>query len=76
MASSLKIISQTDGQGKPKHTSLQTVEDRMGRTTGWQDLLSCVGFHFIGAMKDVPATIVFPEHDDSGLLAKAVRQPC
>ena len=35
---------------------------------GWEDLLSANGFHFIGQVKkDVPATIVFPEHDDSGL---------
>lgn len=57
----------------------------MGGVEGWQDLLSYTGFHFIGAMKEVPATIVFPEHDDSGLQRKAMRhleallglpQPC
>ena len=45
----------------------------MGGVQGWQDLLSYTGFHFIGAMKDVPATIVFPEHDDSGLQRRALR---
>ena len=56
----------------------------MGGVEGWQDLLSYTGFHFIGAMKEVPATIVF-QHDDSGLQHKAMRhleallglpQPC
>lgn len=45
----------------------------MGGVQGWQDLLSYTGFHFIAAMKEVPATIVFPEHDDSGLQRKALR---
>ena len=61
------------------------MEAKVGGVEGWQDLLSYTGFHFIGAMKDVPATIVFPEHDDSGLQRKAMRhleallglpQPC
>lgn len=43
----------------------------MTSVQGWEDVLSCNGFRFIGQLKkDVPATIVFPEHDDSGLLKK------
>ena len=47
------------------------MESKVGTVHGWEDLLTSTGFHFIGPMKDVPATIVFPEHDDSGLQRKA-----
>lgn len=73
IASSLKRIAQADGLAEPKYTSQQAVEGKVGSVEGWRDLLSYTGFHFIGAMKDVPATIVFPEHDDSGLQRKALR---
>ncbi len=85
ISSSLKRIAQADGLAEPKYTSQQAVEAKVGGIEGWQDLLSYTGFHFIGAMKEVPATIVFPEHDDSGLQRKAMRhlesllglpQPC
>ena len=56
---------------EPKYTSRQVVESKVGTVRGWEDMLTCTGFHFIGPMKDVPATIVFPEHDDSGLQRKA-----
>ena len=47
------------------------VESKVGSVHGWEDLLVCTGFHFISQIKkDVPATIVFPEHDDSGLQRK------
>lgn len=57
----------------------------MGGVEGWQDLLTHTGFHFISSIKEVPAIIVFPEHDDSGLQRKALHhfdallglpQPC
>ena len=69
----MKRIAQADGLAEPKYTSRQAVEVKVGRVQGWEDLLSCTGFHFIGPMKDVPATIVFPEHDDSGLQRRAMR---
>lgn len=73
ISSSLKRIAQADGLAEPKYTSQQAVEAKVCGVEGWQDLLSYTGFHFIGAMKEVPATIVFPEHDDSGLQRKAMR---
>ena len=73
IASSLKRIAQADGLAEPKYTPQQAVEAKIGSVQGWQDFLSYTGFHFIGAMKDVPSTIVFPEHDDSGLQRKALR---
>lgn len=53
----------------------QTVESKVGSVHGWEEFLACTGFHFISQIKkDVPATIVFPEHDDSGLQRKAQKQ--
>lgn len=69
----MKRIAQADGLAEPKYTSQQAVESKVGGIEGWRDLLSYTGFHFIGAIKEVPATIVFPEHDDSGLQRKALR---
>ncbi len=73
IGNSLKRIAQADGLAEPKYTTQQAVEAKVGRVQGWEDLLSFTGFHFIGSMKDVPATIVFPEHDDSGLQRRALR---
>ena len=70
----MKRISQSDGAVEPKYTSRQTIESKVGSVHGWEELLTYTGFHFIGPMKDVPATIVFPEHDDSGLQRKAHKQ--
>ncbi len=67
----MKRISQSEGSVEPKYTSRDSVVSKVGSVRGWQELLTCTGFHFIGAMKEVPATIVFPEHDDSGLQRKA-----
>lgn len=71
LVNSMKRISLSDGAMEPKYTSRQTIESKVGTVHGWEELLTCTGFHFIGPMKDVPATIVFPEHDDSGLQRKA-----
>ena len=71
LVNSLKRIAQCDGLVEPKYTSRQVVESKVGTVRGWEDMLTYTGFHFIGPMKDVPATIVFPEHDDSGLQRKA-----
>ena len=68
---SLKRIAQCDGLVEPKYTSRHAVESKVGTVHGWEEMLTYTGFHFIGPMKDVPATIVFPEHDDSGLQRKA-----
>ncbi len=67
----MKRIAQSEGSMEPKYTSRQSIESKVGSVQGWQELLTCTGFHFINAMKEVPATIVFPEHDDSGLQRKA-----
>jgi len=56
---------------EPKYTTRQAVESKVGSVHGWEELLECTGFHFISQIKkDVPATIVFPEHDDSSLQRK------
>lgn len=69
--SSLKRISQCNGVVEPKYTTRQAVESKVGSVHGWEELLECTGFHFISQIKkDVPATIVFPEHDDSSLQRK------
>ena len=73
VGSSLKRIAQADNLTEAKYTSQQTVEGKMVGIKGWEDLLSFTGFHFIGQTKDVPATIVFPEHDDSGLQRRTLR---
>ena len=73
VATSLRRIAQVDGLAEPKYTLQKTIEGKMEGILGWDDLLSYTGFHFIGQMKDVPATIVFPEHDDSGLQRRALR---
>ena len=56
----------------PKYTTQQTVESKLGTSVhGWKELLESTGFHFINPVKkDVSTTIVFPEHDDSGLQRK------
>ena len=72
VVSSLKHLTQLqNGAAEPKCTARQSIESKIGTVHGWEELLSCTGFHFISQLKkEVPATIVFPEHDDSGLLRK------
>lgn len=72
IVSALKHLTQLqNGAVEPKYTARQSVESKIGTVHGWEELLSCTGFHFISQLKkDVPATIVFPEHDDSGLLRR------
>ena len=71
LVNSMKHIFQSEGSEEPKYTSRRGIESKVGSVQGWEELLTCIGFQFIGAMKEVPATIVFPEHDDSGLQRKA-----
>ena len=72
IVSSLKRIAQSDGLVEPKYTARHSVESKVGSVHGWEELLASTGFHFISQIKkDVPATIVFPEHDDSGLQRRA-----
>ena len=72
IVSSLKRIAQSGGLVEPKYTARHSVESKVGSVHGWEELLASTGFHFISQMKkDVPATIVFPEHDDSGLQRRA-----
>lgn len=59
---------------EPKYTARHAVESKVGSVPGWEEFLVCTGFHFISQLKkDVPATIVYPEHDDSGLQRKVQR---
>lgn len=61
-------------QTEPKVANRSTIESKLGSVNGWEELLSCNGFHFISPMKkDMSATIVFPEHDDSGLQKRTRR---
>ena len=74
IVSSLKRISQYNGLVEPKYITRQAVESKVGSVHGWEELLVCTGFHFISQIKkDIPATIVFPEHDDSGLQRKCLK---
>ena len=50
----------------PKYTSEQMIDKKIGPVPGWKELLKSVGFHFISPIsRDVPSTVIFPEHDDS-----------
>jgi hypothetical protein len=74
IVTSLKHLSQGVTQTEPKIAHRSTIEAKVGAVNGWEELLSCNGFHFISQIKkDVQATIVFPEHDDSGLQKKTHR---
>lgn len=47
------------------------MEQQIGPVPGWKELLKSIGFHFIGQIsRDVPSTVIFPEHDDSNMLWK------
>lgn len=71
----MKRISQCDGVVEPKYTTRQSVERKVGVVPGWEELLTATGFHFIHQIKkDVPATVVYPEHDDSGIQHKCQHQ--
>ena len=55
----------------PKYTLEHVLEQKIGPVPGWKELLKSIGFHFIGQIsRDVPSTIIFPEHDDSNMLQK------
>ena len=64
---------------EPKVANRSTIESKVGSIKGWEELLACNGFHFISrntnssSSKDVQSTIVFPEHDDSGLQKRTHR---
>lgn len=71
IVTSLKHLSQGITQSEPKVANRATIESKLGSVNGWEELLTCNGFHFINSVKkDMPSTIVFPEHDDSGLQKK------
>ncbi|XP_003387135.1 PREDICTED: tetratricopeptide repeat protein 28 [Amphimedon queenslandica] len=71
IVTSLKHLSQGITQSEPKVANRTTIESKLGSVSGWEELLGCNGFCFINPVKkDMPATIVFPEHDDSGLQKK------
>lgn len=75
ISASVKRISQCDGVVEPKYSTRQAVERKVGVVPGWEELLTATGFHFIYQIKkDVPATIVYPEHDDSGIQRKCQKQ--
>ena len=60
---------------EPKYTTKQAVERKVGAVPGWEELLMATGFHFIHPIKkDVATTIVYPEHDDSGIQRKCQEQ--
>jgi hypothetical protein len=68
VSASVKRVSQCDGVMEPKYSTQQAVERKVGVVPGWEELLRATGFHFIHPIKkDVPTTIVYPEHDDSGI---------
>lgn len=72
---SVKRTSQCDGLIEPKYSTQQAVERKVGVVPGWEELLMATGFHFIhGVKKDMPTTIVYPEHDDSGIQRKCQQQ--
>ena len=67
----MKHLSQGITQSEPKVANRNTIESKLGSVEGWEELLACNGFHFINSSKkEIPSTIVFPEHDDSGLQKK------
>lgn len=69
MASSLSRVQ--DNIGDAKCMLEQVLDQKIGPVPGWRELLKSVGFHFIGQIsRDVPSTIIFPEHDDSNMLMK------
>ena len=75
ISASVKRISQCDGIMEPKYSTRQAVERKVGAVLGWEELLMATGFHFIHQIKkDVPATIVYPEHDDSGIQRRCQQQ--
>ena len=75
ISASVKRISQCDGMVEPKYSTRQAVERKVGAVPGWEELLMATGFHFIYQIKkDVPTTIVYPEHDDSGIQRKCQEQ--
>ena len=72
---SVKRTSQGDCTLEPKYSTQQAVERKVGAVPGWEELLTATGFHFIHAVKkDMPTTIVYPEHDDSGIQRKCQQQ--
>ena len=71
LVNSLKHISQSGSSMEPKYITRQDVESEVGSVQGWEEFLICTGFHFIGGVKEVLATVVYPLHDDSGLQGKA-----
>lgn len=74
IVTSLKHLAQGQSQTEPKIASRSTIESKVGSINGWEELLTCNGFHFISPLKkDMQSTIVFPEHDDSGLQKKTHR---
>lgn len=75
ISASVKRISQCDGMVEPKYSTHQAVERKVGVVPGWEELLMATGFHFIYQIKkDVPTTIVYPEHDDSGIQRRCQQQ--
>ena len=75
ISTSVKRVSQSEGAMEPKYSTQQAVERKVGAVPGWEELLKATGFHFIHPIKkDVPTTIVYPEHDDSGIQRKCQQQ--
>lgn len=60
------------GLAEPKHISQEAVEAYVGGIEGWQDLFTAAGFDFVAATKEEPASVAYPEHDDSGVQERAM----
>lgn len=52
-----------NGQKNAMYTTQKSIENKVGNTTGWKDVLMSVGFRFEPASNGLPAAVFFPQCD-------------
>ncbi|KAK0167485.1 hypothetical protein PV327_004878 [Microctonus hyperodae] len=58
------------GQKNAMYTTQRSIENKVGSTTGWRELLMSVGFRFEPAGNGIPSSVFFPQSDPEERLTR------
>ncbi|XP_034946071.1 tetratricopeptide repeat protein 28 [Chelonus insularis] len=58
------------GQKNAMYTTQRSIENKVGSTTGWKELLMSVGFRFEPAGNGIPSSVFFPQSDPEERLTR------
>jgi len=59
-----------NGQKNAMYTTQKSIENKVGNVSGWQEILTSVGFRFEASANGLPAAVFFPQSDPGERLVK------